>query len=116
MDQTTRIIHVLLLVIVFAVGVLLAGKALSATVGDRGRGLAFARQNCSSCHAIQPQQNFSPVAAATPFQMISEVSGMTETALRVFFQTPHKRMPNLIISRDDQSDVISYILSLRTSQ
>ncbi|MEM7750884.1 MAG: cytochrome c [Pseudomonadota bacterium] len=116
MDQTTRFVHVLLLIIVFVIAVLLAGKALSATIGDRDRGLAFAKQNCASCHAIQPRQNLSPVATATSFQKISEVGGMTETALRVFFQTPHKQMPNLIIASDDQSDVIAYILSLRPQQ
>lgn len=113
MAQRFRFSHIIVLLIVFAIALLLAGQALSATLGDRDRGLQYAKQTCAGCHAILAKQNLSPVAAATPFQAISEVSGMTEMALRVFFQTPHKNMPNLIIAKEDQDDVIAYILSLR---
>jgi hypothetical protein len=38
---------------------------------------------------------------------------MTEMALNVFFQTPHRAMPNLILTPDRKREVIAYILSLR---
>jgi hypothetical protein len=38
---------------------------------------------------------------------------MTGLALAVFLRTPHRNMPNLIISDRDRDNVIAYILSLR---
>jgi hypothetical protein len=34
-------------------------------------------------------------------------------ALNVFFQTPHRAMPNLILEADQKNDVIAYIMSLK---
>jgi hypothetical protein len=33
--------------------------------------------------------------------------------LRVFLQTPHDRMPDLHLSREEIDDLIAYILSMR---
>jgi hypothetical protein len=41
---------------------------------------------------------------------------MTATALRVFLTTSHPSMPNLILTPQDTTDVIAYILSLREHQ
>jgi cytochrome c len=41
---------------------------------------------------------------------------MTATALRVFLTTSHPSMPNLILTPQDMTDVIAYILSLREHQ
>jgi hypothetical protein len=38
---------------------------------------------------------------------------MTALALNVFLRTPHRSMPNLVISDGDRDNVIAYILSLR---
>jgi hypothetical protein len=38
---------------------------------------------------------------------------MKVTALRAFFQTPHPKMPNLILTPDQSADVIAFLLSLR---
>jgi hypothetical protein len=50
------------------------------------------------------------------FQDIANTSGMTATALRVFLTTSHPKMPNLIHTPEQLSDVIAYILSLRESR
>ena len=39
----------------------------------------------------------------------------TRLSLRVFLQTPHDRMPNLQLNRDEIDNVSAYILSLRTA-
>jgi hypothetical protein len=52
-------------------------------------------------------------AAAPTFKSIANAPGMTATALTVFLRTPHRNMPNLIISGSDRGNVIEYILSLR---
>jgi len=38
---------------------------------------------------------------------------MMVTALRAFFQTPHPKMPNLILTPEQSDDVIAFLLSLR---
>jgi hypothetical protein len=38
---------------------------------------------------------------------------MTATALRAFLQTPHPKMPNLILRPEQSADVIAFLLSLR---
>jgi hypothetical protein len=52
-------------------------------------------------------------AAAPTFRAIANTPGMTALALTVFLRTPHRNMPNLIISDSDRDNVIAYILSLR---
>jgi hypothetical protein len=37
----------------------------------------------------------------------------TPLGLRVFLQTPHGRMPDLHLTRDEVDNLIAYILSLR---
>ena len=50
---------------------------------------------------------------APPFTAIAEAKGTTASSLAAFFDTPHRRMPNFILSRAERRDVVSYILSLR---
>ena len=90
--------------------------ARAETGGNPGKGLSYAAETCSNCHAILPSQTVSPVAAAPPFKAIADTRGMTETALAVWFRTPHQCMPNLIIKGEDMDDVIAYIVSLRTKR
>ena len=81
--------------------------------GDIEKGLTYARATCVECHAILPSQKASPIAQAPTFGAVADTPGMTATALVVWFRTPHKSMPNLIIKGDDMANVIAYILSLR---
>jgi hypothetical protein len=41
---------------------------------------------------------------------------MTATALRAFPQTPHPKMPNLILTPEQSTDVIAFLLSLCDSR
>ena len=94
----------------------LAATALNAAAqdGDVAAGHAFAREACKSCHVVEPT-NASPriVVVGPSFQDIANTKGMTATALRVFLTTSHPKMPNLILTPEERSDVIAYILSLR---
>jgi len=86
----------------------------AAQIGDMAAGRFYARQICAECHAVNANEKQSPVVRATAFRRIANTSGMTRTALLVFFKTPHLNMPNLIIAGDDADNVIAYILSLQT--
>jgi hypothetical protein len=47
------------------------------------------------------------------FTAIASMPSTTPIALRVYLQTPHARMPDLHLSRDETDNLIAYILSLR---
>ncbi len=97
-----------------AVLVLLVGvsAARGQEPGDARRGRGYAERVCAECHAVLQAQDVSPVARATPFQVVANTPGMTGTALAVWLQTPHPTMPNLIIEGRDRDDIIAYLLSL----
>ena len=77
-------------------------------------GRVYAREVCSPCHAVTAEQTSQRTIAIAPdFQTIAKTSGMTATALRAFLQTPHPKMPNLILSPEQSADVIAFLLSLR---
>jgi|RhiMetdeSRZDD1v2_1073273.scaffolds.fasta_scaffold1318699_2 mono/diheme cytochrome c family protein len=95
----------------FFVGSLGGSLAAAQEVGDARKGLAFAQRVCAECHGVAPGQ-LVPAAAPT-FWAIANTPGMTAMALTVFLRTPHRNMPNLVISDSDRANVIAYILSLR---
>jgi mono/diheme cytochrome c family protein len=87
------------------------------TSGNPEAGRVFARRVCSSCHAVTAEQASQRVLAIGPdFQTIANTPGMTTTALRAFLQTPHPKMPNLILTPEQSADVIAFLLSLRDRQ
>jgi mono/diheme cytochrome c family protein len=82
--------------------------------GNPEAGRLFAREVCSPCHAVTAEQASQRTIAIGPdFQTIANTSGMTATALRAFLQTPHPKMPNLILTPEQSADVIAFVLSLR---
>jgi hypothetical protein len=56
----------------------------------------------------------SPNPAAPPFRAIAAVSGMTAMALNASLLTSHPIMPNIRLEPQQRSDVIAFILSLKT--
>jgi hypothetical protein len=47
------------------------------------------------------------------FQAIAQQPSTTSMALRVFLQTPHAQMPNLVLNTGETDDIVAYILSLK---
>ena len=88
-------------------------QALAQPMGDPAAGRAFALEVCTPCHVVAPDQ-VSPrrLAVAADFHTIANTSGMTEMALHAFLSTPHPTMPNLILSPEEDRDVVAYIHSL----
>ena len=82
--------------------------------GNPEAGRVFARHVCSPCHAVTAEQASQRTIAIGPdFQTIANGSGITATALHAFLQTPHPKMPNLILTPEQSADVIAFVLSLR---
>jgi mono/diheme cytochrome c family protein len=82
--------------------------------GNFEAGRVYVSQVCSPCHAVTAEQAAQRrIVIAPDFQAIANTPGMTATALRAFLQTPHPKMPNLILTPDQSADVIAFLLSLR---
>ncbi len=85
----------------------------AAELGNIEAGKAFAQDTCASCHAIDKGADASPDSQAPTFEAVANTPGLNRRALIVFFRTPHKNMPNLIIQGAEADNVIAYILSLK---
>ena len=97
---------------------ILAGSQLAVgqELGEASAGFDFANRVCAGCHAVTRGGRVSPNENAPPFDAIANTRGMSEMALRVWFQTPHPTMPNLALSPRQKDDVVAYILSLKERQ
>ena len=82
-------------------------------MGDAKAGFGFASSVCAECHAVRAGESKSPHAQVPSFQTIANASGMTDTALRVWFETDHRSMPTVVLREEDSDNVIAYILSLK---
>lgn len=87
--------------------------ATAQEIGDPATGRRLAETWCSSCHVIGPDIQRGTSYGAPTFTAIARTTAMTPMALRVFLQTPHSRMPDLHLSRQEIDDVSAYIFSLK---
>ena len=81
-------------------------------LGDPMAGRRLAEDVCSACHVIAPGQASTTEFDAPAFSDLANEPRVTALSLRVFLQTPHERMPDLRLDREETDDVIAYILSL----
>lgn len=81
--------------------------------GDAKSGLDYAEAVCAECHAVKKGERVSPHERAPAFELVANARGMTDMALRVWFQSPHPSMPNLVLRERVADDLVAYILSLR---
>jgi mono/diheme cytochrome c family protein len=73
------------------------------TSGDPQRGYGLAQRFCAECHTVGKRDGGSPNSEAPSFTAVASTPGMTAMALNVFFQTPHRAMPNLILESDQKT-------------
>ena len=89
----------------------ISGAAAQDHPGDPQAGYKYASKVCATCHGISAEP--SPVPQAPRFREVADQPGMTGTALRVWMETMHPTMPNIIVSKQDMLNVIAYILDLK---
>ena len=82
-------------------------------VGDIATGHKLAETWCSSCHLVGAAHGAAVSNGAPTFAAIAADKAVTVLSLRAFLQTPHARMPDLHLTRDEVDDIASYVLSLR---
>ena len=89
-----------------------AGAAAEELLGDPMAGRQLAENVCSACHVIASGQVSTTDVDAPAFSDLANTPRVTALSLRVFLQSPHERMPDLHLDRDETDNVIAYILSL----
>lgn len=103
----------LLAAMAIVAGVLAPAVARGQSMADPAAGGKLALEVCAQCHFVAENQPLIPRADAPPFDVIAAEPSVTELSLRVFLQTPHRNMPDLLLSQKETDDVIGFILSLR---
>jgi mono/diheme cytochrome c family protein len=92
---------------------LLATSTAAVELGSASAGKDYAQRVCAACHDIE-KDDVALFTDVPSFQEIADTQGMSPRALRVWLQTSHPKMPDLIIPADDMDNVIAYIMSLKT--
>ncbi len=96
---------------------LLAGPAtaMEDMIGNADGGRAIALSTCSQCHvvALKQRRPAPPVPNVPSFYALANDSGKTEFYLRSFFRTPHKVMPNFMLTAKETDDILAYLRSLK---
>lgn len=87
--------------------------AAAQDAGDAVAGRQLAEKWCTTCHVVTTTQSQATSTGAPPFRTIAAHKAMTPMALRAFLQTPHHRMPDLHLTRNEIDDVAAYIYTLR---
>jgi len=72
-------------------------------------GLAYAKESCASCHAVEPGQINSPNVAAPSFEALANRPDMTRPALATLLRSPHRNMPSLSVEPDRIDDLAAYL-------
>ncbi len=83
-----------------------------ASAADIGHGEKLARDWCSNCHLVKPDQTSGGDSAPT-FGSMAETSAERNNDLRAWLADPHPPMPNLDLTVREIDDLLAYIESLR---
>lgn len=104
--------HNLASVLVSSLAIMSTAVGAEELLGDPAAGRKLAEDVCSACHVTAPGQESTTDVDAPAFPDLANEPRVTALSLRVFLQTPHERMPDLRLDRDETDNVIAYILSL----
>jgi cytochrome c len=67
---------------------------------------------CTACHVIEGT-TAGASSAAPDFVAIANQPGTTALSVKVFLQTSHRSMPNLVLTPAQTGDLADYIISLK---
>lgn len=82
-------------------------------VGDVGQGQVLAHKTCAECHRVEKGQKSRKLSSIKSFQEIANNPARTVLSLRVFLRTPHRNMPDFLLTEAETDNVIAYIHSLK---
>jgi mono/diheme cytochrome c family protein len=78
---------------------------------DIRHGEQLARQWCTPCHVVAPNQQ-GPTGEAPPFATIGRSPDFNANRLAFFLLDPHPKMPDMSLTRAEAADLAAYIGSL----
>ena len=84
--------------------------------GDAEMGRTMALEVCADCHNVVLSPEVERADAPRSFTAIAKDPVYTPTSLRVFLTTPHNQMPDYIFTREEQDNLIAYIMQIREKQ
>lgn len=107
-------IHIVLAVILALAALFLIRlhNASGAQSSSAAAGHRLAEAWCKECHSIDA----ATIGTANPgpdFIKVANQLSTTALSLKVFLQSSHRSMPNLILKPDEADNLINYILSLK---
>ncbi len=89
-----------------------AGISTAEAAGNAAAGKALAQASCASCHLVSPDQK-SATTEAPPFTTIAKRPVEEIEELDAFLAAPHPPMPPVSLTRQEISDILAYIVSLK---
>ena len=93
--------------------VVMLAAASAAQAGDAAKGRATAEEFCVRCHVVDPAQT-SGSDTAPPFRDVAKNPAWTDAArLMAQLADPHPAMPGFTLSRQEVSNLIAYLATLR---
>ena len=101
------------------IGTILACSFLGAAhaqeiMGNAAEGKRTAAQLCADCHDVSGSEiPRDPPGSAPAFIVLARSRDHTPRKLRRYLSLPHGRMTNVIVTRREAEDIISYIVALR---
>jgi mono/diheme cytochrome c family protein len=93
--------------------ILLSVPSTALAAGDPVNGLQLARQWCASCHLVSPSDSASASDSAPPFAEISKDPTETPERLRGWLNQAHPTMPDLMLTSEQNDDLVAYLMSLK---
>ena len=91
---------------------LAAASTTSAFAADARNGETLAKRWCATCHIVASDQQRGSTQSP-PFSVIANKPDFNETTLAYFLLTPHPRMPDMNLSRNEAADLAAYIKTQR---
>jgi|KBSMisStaDraftv2_1062788.scaffolds.fasta_scaffold476755_2 mono/diheme cytochrome c family protein len=109
-----------IVVLVLAAASAIAFAPPAGAAANKARGEFFAREHCSTCHAIG-RNGTSPYPRAPAFRTLPakyDVEGLAEALAEgiIVGNTGERQMPEFVLAPDEIDDLIAYLKSLGPSK
>ena len=112
MSRTIWIRIVLAAAIVLAALFFIRLHNASGASTDSAAGYRHAAAWCKDCHSIEAA-TAGARSGPPDFTAIADRRATTGLSLKVFLQTSHPTMPNIMLKPDESDSLVNYILSLK---
>ena len=89
---------------------LTAAVGTDAYAADAFKGEALAKRWCATCHIVASDQQRG-TTQAPPFSAVANRPDFNERTLAYFLLTPHPRMPDMNLTRNEAADLAAYVKS-----